>query len=278
MDFLEGVGPELPYLGPAVPFIAIPTTAGTGSEATKNAVLSQHGKHSFKKSFRDDKLIAKQVILDPRLLASCPKTLIAANGMDAITQLMESYTSTNANPFTDSLVRSGLLLAKDALFEWYENGSSATQAQGEMAYAAWLSGITLAQVGLGSVHGLASPLGAFFPIPHGVVCGTLLAEATAINIQAMQQREPNNPGLKRYDDLAEWLTGKQFEAQAVARAALIALLREWVIRLQLPRLSSYQISETDFARIIDNARGSSMKTNPIVLTDDEIRTILSARL
>ncbi len=278
MDFLEGVGPELPYPGPAVPFIAIPTTAGTGSEATKNAVLSQHGKHGFKKSFRDDKLVAKHVILDPRLLASCPKALVAANGMDAITQLMESYTSTNANPFTDSLARSGLLLARGALFEWYENGSSAIQAHGEMAYAAWLSGITLAQVGLGSVHGLASPLGAFFPIPHGVVCGTLLAEATAINIQAMQQREPNNPGLKRYADLAEWLTGKQYEDQATAHAALIARLREWVTRLKLPRLSSYQISQADFSRIIDNARGSSMKSNPIVLTDDEIRAILSARL
>ncbi|VAW89272.1 Alcohol dehydrogenase [hydrothermal vent metagenome] len=278
MDFLEGVGPELPYPGPTVPFIAIPTTAGTGSEATKNAVLSQHGEHSFKKSFRDAKLVAKQVILDPRLLASCPQALIAANGMDAITQLMESYTSTNANPFTDSLARSGLLLAKDALFEWYENGPSATKAHGEMAYAAWLSGVTLAQVGLGSVHGLASPLGAFFPIPHGVVCGTLLAAATAINIQAMQQREPNNPALKRYADLAEWLTGKQFKDQTAAHAALITLLRKWVTRLKLPRLSSYQISETDFPRIIDNARGSSMKTNPIVLTDDEIRAILNARL
>ncbi|MCF6323178.1 MAG: iron-containing alcohol dehydrogenase [Gammaproteobacteria bacterium] len=278
MDFLEGVGPELPYLGPAVPFIAIPTTAGTGSEATKNAVLSQHGQHSFKKSFRDDKLVAKQVILDPRLLASCPKVLIAANGMDAITQLMESYTSTNANPFTDSLARSGLLLAKDALFEWYENGSSATRAHGEMAYAAWLSGITLAQAGLGSVHGLASPLGAFFPIPHGVVCGTLLAEATAINIQAMQQREPNNPALKKYANLAEWLTGKQFAELHDAHTALITRLREWVEQLRLPHLSSYQICEADFTRIIDNARGSSMKTNPVVLTDDEIRAILSARL
>jgi len=278
MDFLEGVGPELPYQGPAVPFIAIPTTAGTGSEATKNAVLSQHGENGFKKSFRDDKLVAEYTILDPRLLASCPQTLIAANGMDAITQLMESYTSIKANPFTDSLARSGLLLAKDALFQWYENGASASKAHGEMAYAAWLSGITLAQVGLGSVHGLASPLGAFFPIPHGVVCGTLLAEATAINIQAMQQREPGNPALKRYANLAEWLTGKQFEDQPDAHAALITLLRSWVAQLKLPRLASYQICEADFTRIIDNARGSSMKTNPIVLTDDEIRAILSARL
>jgi len=278
MDFLEGVGPELSYQGPAVPFIAVPTTAGTGSEATKNAVLSQQGDGGFKKSFRDDKLVAEYTILDPRLLASCPPSLIAANGMDAITQLMESYTSTKANPFTDSLAHSGLLLAKDSLFEWYHNGAAAEAAQGNMAYAAWLSGITLAQVGLGSVHGLASPLGAFFPIPHGVVCGTLLAEATAINIQSMRQREPDNPALKRYAEMAEWLTGRQFDDQSIAHDELINCLRQWVDQLKLPRLSSYNITEADFERIIKNARGSSMKTNPIVLTDDEIRAILSARL
>ena len=277
MDFLEGVGPELSYPGPSTPFIAIPTTAGTGSEATKNAVLSQHGDNGFKKSFRNDKLVAEYTILDPRLLASCPPALIAANGMDAMTQLIESYTSTKANPFTDSLARSGLLLAKDALFEWYDNGATATKAHGEMAYAAWLSGITLAQVGLGSVHGLASPLGAFFPIPHGVVCGTLLAEATAINIQSMQQREPNNPALKKYAEIAEWLTGEQFSEQASAHTALITLLRQWVDQLKLPRLSAYHIHEADFERIIKNARGSSMKTNPIVLTDEEIGAILNAR-
>jgi len=277
MDFLEGIGPELSYQGPTTPFIAIPTTAGTGSEATKNAVLSQHGDNGFKKSFRDDKLVAEYTILDPRLLASCPPALIAANGMDAMTQLIESYTSTKANPFTDSLARSGLLLAKDALFEWYDNGATATKAHGEMAYAAWLSGITLAQVGLGSVHGLASPLGAFFPIPHGVVCGTLLAEATAINIQSMQQREPNNPALKKYAEIAEWLTGEQFSEQASAHTALITLLRQWVDQLKLPRLSVYHIHAADFESIIKNARGSSMKTNPIVLTDEEIGAILNAR-
>jgi len=278
MDFLEGVGPELPYHGPPVPFIAIPTTAGTGSEATKNAVLSQQGENGFKKSFRDDKLVAEYAILDPRLLASCPKSLIAANGMDTITQLMESYTSINANPFTDALAQSGLLLAREALFEWYKDGAAAEQAQSNMAYAAWLSGITLAQVGLGSVHGLASPLGAFFPVPHGVVCGTLLAEATAINIKAMQKREPQNPALKRYAVMAEWLVGKCLADQQSAHAELITQLRSWVDQLELPRLSTYGITSDDFARIISNARGSSMKSNPVVLTDDEIRQVLIARL
>lgn len=278
MDFLEGIGPELPYDGPSVPFIAIPTTAGTGSEATKNSVLSQHGERGFKKSFRDDRLVAEYAILDPRLLATCPAALIAANSMDAITQLIESCTSLNANPFTDALAQSGLLIAKDSLFEWYENGATARQAQANMAYAAWLSGITLAQVGLGSVHGLASPLGAFFPIPHGVVCGTLLAEATAINIEAMLQREPHNPALRKYALIAEWLVGKQFDSQQQAHHALVTCLRNWVTRLALPRLAEYGISENDFERIIQNARGSSMKSNPIVLSNNEIGAILQARL
>ncbi|MDH5379060.1 MAG: iron-containing alcohol dehydrogenase, partial [Gammaproteobacteria bacterium] len=183
-DYLEGVGPELPYEGPAVPFIAVPTTAGTGSEATKNAVLSVQGEDGYKKSFRSDQLIARYAVVDPELLETCPPALIAANGMDALTQLLESYVSTRANPFTDSLALSGLTAVRKGLIEWYEKGASAKEAQTQMAYASLLSGITLAQAGLGSVHGLASPLGAFFPIPHGVACGTLLAEATAVNIQA----------------------------------------------------------------------------------------------
>ncbi|MER2542793.1 MAG: iron-containing alcohol dehydrogenase, partial [Candidatus Accumulibacter phosphatis] len=177
MEHLEGVGPELPYLGPAIPLIAVPTTAGTGSEATKNAVLSVPG--SFKKSFRDDRLVAEWAIVDPDLLAACPPELIAADGLDAFTQLLESFVSTRANPLTDALARSGIMAARAALPALHRQQSAAARAQ--MAYASLLSGICLAQTGLGSVHGLASPLGAFFPIPHGVVCGTLVASATARN-------------------------------------------------------------------------------------------------
>ena len=175
MDHLEGVGPERPYHGPATPFIAVPTTAGTGSEATKNAVLTAPG--GFKKSFRDDKLVAEWAIIDPDLLATCSPALIGADGLDAFTQLLESFVSTRANPMTDALARSGIMAARDALSSLYHAQSAAARAQ--MAYASLLSGICLAQTGLGSVHGLASPLGAFFPIPHGVVCGTLVATATA---------------------------------------------------------------------------------------------------
>ncbi|MDH5300382.1 MAG: iron-containing alcohol dehydrogenase [Gammaproteobacteria bacterium] len=278
MDYLEGVGPELPYHGPSVPFIAVPTTAGTGSEATKNAVLSIQGKAGFKKSFRDDKLVAQYAVLDPDLLSSCPPDLIAANGMDAITQLLESYVSTKANPFTDALALSGLQLARTALFDWYHQGAGAKQAQAEMLYASWLSGITLAQVGLGSVHGLASPLGAFFPIPHGVVCGTLLGAATEINIRALQTREPHNPALQRYAHLAEVLCQQTFSSTPQSLEALVNCLNGWVQQLQLPGLANFGISESDFPHIVKNCRGSSMRTNPIVLTDDEVTQLLRARL
>ena len=278
MDFLEGVGPELEYQGPAVPFIAVPTTAGTGSEATKNAVLSVQGEEGFKKSFRDDKLVAEYAIVDPALLASCQAELIAANGMDALTQLMESYVSTRANVMTDALAISGLRSVRDGLLTWYKKGVSAHDAQDKMAYAAMLSGITLAQVGLGSVHGLASPLGAFYPIPHGIVCGTLVAAATETNINAMLEREPNNPALARYARLGEVLCQKRHGSDEKARHALIALLNDWTETMQLPPLSDYGLKKDQLDKVVAHSRGSSMKTNPIVLTDEEIKQVLEARL
>lgn len=278
MDYLEGVGPELPYDGPSVPFIAVPTTAGTGSEATKNAVLSVQGKNGFKKSFRHDKLVAEYAVIDPELLATCPPALIAANGMDALTQLLESYVSLRSNSFTDALAISGIEAVRDSLLRWYEQGSGARSDHAKMAYAALLSGITLAQVGLGSVHGLASPLGAFFPIPHGVVCGTLIASATQVNIAAMREREPENPALKKYATLAAVLCKRHFNDEAEAWHALVTLLQQWTEALSLPLLSQYGISDNDLDEIVLHARGSSMKTNPVLLTDAEIRAVLAARL
>jgi len=278
MDHLEGVGPEKPYLGPATPFIAVPTTAGTGSEATKNAVLSVQGEHGFKKSFRDDKLVAEYAILDPALLSGCSAEQIAANGMDALTQLLESYLSTKANPFTDSLALSGLTAVNDSLFEWYKKGSDAPQAQEKMLYAAWLSGVTLAQVGLGSVHGLAAPLGAFSPIPHGIACGTLVAEATQLNINAMLSRDKGNPALLRYADIGRLLSGISLQNDEEAQQSLVAQLHEWTDCLQLPRLSQFGLNRDNLAQIVENCRGSSMKTNPIVLTNKEIESLLLSRL
>ncbi|MEQ1816393.1 MAG: iron-containing alcohol dehydrogenase [Nitrosomonas sp.] len=278
MDYLEGVGPELPYEGPSIPFIAVPTTAGTGSEATKNAVLSVQGENGFKKSFRHDKLVAEYAIVDPDLLASCPPSVIAANGMDALTQLLESYVSLKSNAFTDSLAISGLQAARDALIPLYRQEAELAQYREKMAYAALFSGITLAQVGLGSVHGLASPLGAFYPIPHGVVCGTLVASATRINIHSMLAREPDNSALAKYVRVAEILCQKHFSKSAAAFTALIDLLTAWTDELALPRLAHYSLQETAFDKVIANCRGSSMKTNPIILKDEEIRRILLERL
>ncbi|NBQ68983.1 MAG: iron-containing alcohol dehydrogenase [Nitrosomonadaceae bacterium] len=278
MDYLEGVGPELPYQGPAIPLIAVPTTAGTGSEATKNAVLSVQGENGFKKSFRHDKLVAEYAIVDPYLLASCPPGVIAANGMDALTQLLESYVSTKSNAFTDALAISGLQAARDALISLYRQHGDLARHREKMAYAALLSGITLAQVGLGSVHGLASPLGAFYPIPHGAVCGTLVAAATRVNIHSLLAREPNNQALAKYLHVAEILCEKRFIDPETAFNALIDLLTQWTDELALPRLSHYGLQEAGLDKVIANCRGNSMKTNPIVLTDEEVQQILLERL
>ena len=279
MDHLEGVGKNIPYHGPSIPFIAVPTTAGTGSEGTKNSVLSVAGRDGFKKSFRDECLVPEYAVIDPDLLASCPAELVAADGMDAFTQLLESYVSSKANPFIDTLAWSGMLAIKEGLFaSWAGKEPAASQGRGAMAYAALLSGITLAQVGLGSVHGLASPLGAYFPIPHGVVCGTLVAAATEINIKAMQAREPANRALAKYAQVGRMLLDKPELNDADAHAALIELLSQWSEQLNLPRLHAYGIKAEDFPLIVANSRGSSMQTNPIVLTDSEITDILSQRI
>ncbi|HEY3327718.1 MAG TPA: iron-containing alcohol dehydrogenase [Novimethylophilus sp.] len=278
MDYLEGVGPELPYQGPAVPFIAVPTTAGTGSEATRNAVLSVQGEHGFKKSFRHESLVPQYAVLDPRLLATCPRPQIAANGMDALTQLLESYVSLKANPFTDRLAISGIRAVRDGLFEWLDDTPHAAAGRAAMAYAALLSGIALAQVGLGSVHGLAAPLGAFFPIPHGVACGTLVAVCSETNLRALMQRAPDSPALGKYAEVGRVLTQRRSLADEDARAALRELLSSWTRRLDLPRLSAYGMTATDIPRVVANCRGNSMKTNPVVLTDEEVAEILRLRL
>ncbi len=277
MDHLEGVGPELPYAGPSTPFIAVPTTAGTGSEATKNAVLSVQGKDGFKKSFRDEKLVAEVALVDPDLLATCPPMVIAANGMDACTQLLESYVSSRAAPLTDSLAWGGMKAARDGLLALHANAGNAT-ARAQMAYAALVSGITLAQAGLGSVHGLAAPLGAFFPIPHGVACGTLVATATRVNIDAMHTRMANHPALEKYAQVGRLLSRQGQLDQAAAHAALIDTLEAWTRTLQLPTLAHYGVTHADIPRIVTNSRGSSMKTNPVHLEDGEITAIVSARI
>ncbi|MFN4148682.1 MAG: iron-containing alcohol dehydrogenase, partial [Rhodocyclaceae bacterium] len=196
---------------------------------------------------------------------------------DAFTQLLESFVSRRANPLTDALARSGIMAVKEGLLAFYRDPENAA-AREKMAYAALVSGICLANTGLGAVHGLAAPLGAFFPIPHGVACGTLLATTTAMNIEALQAREPASPALPKYAEI-----GRRFAMQKglngdAARAYLLDTLRQWELELDLPRLSACRVTSADFARIVANCRGSSMKTNPVELSDAELTAILAARL
>lgn len=273
MDHLEGVGAGRAYEGPAVPFIAVPTTAGTGSEATKNAVLSRSGPHGFKKSFRDERLVAELAIVDPDLLRGCPKPQIAANGMDAFTQLLEGYTSANANPLTDALAWSGIeAFARGFFAAWRGEEPAAADGRALLCYASLTSGIVLAQAGLGAVHGLASPLGAHFPIPHGVVCGTLVAEATAANVRALRAQAPDHPSLAKYARVAGLL------APAAEGADLADILRDWTARLDLPSLARFGVAEPDIPRIVAESRGGSMKTNPLSLSDAALAGILRRRL
>ena len=276
MDHLEGVGRGIPYGGPAIPFIAVPTTAGTGSEATKNAVLSRRGPEGFKKSFRDEALIARVAVVDPDLLATCPPALMAADGMDAFTQLLESYVSTRSSPFTDALARSGLEAFARGFFDaWGRNDADGLAST---AYASLVSGITLAQTGLGSVHGLASPLGALFPIPHGVVCGTLVAEATEVNIRALEARLPDSPALGKYAGAGALLAGRPDAGRDEALTALVDTLRDWVERLALPRLAEFGMTDADIDTIVAASGGGGMKTNPVVLDDGEVAEVLRRRV
>jgi alcohol dehydrogenase len=188
--------------------------------------------------------------------------------------LLESYVSTRANPFIDALALSGLGYVREGLLDWYEGGEKAAEGRAGMAYAALLSGITLAQVGLGSVHGLAAPLGALFPVPHGVACGATVAAATEINIRALEERDPGSQALAKYAKIGRLLCGKAHREDAEARTLLVQTLKEWTARMRVPPLSAYGISEADLDVIVANCRGSSMKTNPIDLADTEVREIL----
>ena len=280
-DHLEGVGPQLPYPGPAVPLVAVPTTAGTGSEATRNAVISERGQGGWKRSFRDERLVAADAVVDPDLLAGLPRVSIATNGMDALTQLLEAYLSLRAGPVTDALALSGLAAARDGLLAWHQDpeGPGAPAARSRMAYAALLSGICLAHAGLGAVHGLASPLGALLPVPHGAACGATLAAVTAANIGALADREPASPALGRYASLGRLLAGLPAETpDAEARRALVMTLTAWTAALEVPRLRAFGMGEADLPAVVADARGSSMRTNPIVLTDEELGAILQACL
>jgi alcohol dehydrogenase len=280
MDHLAGVGRGVPYLGPAAPFIAVPTTAGTGSEATRNAVLSRQGTGGFKKSFRDDALVAHTALIDPSLLRDTPRDLMAAQGMDAFTQLLESYLSRAATPMTDALAWSGIEAFSDAFLPTIEAGAAGRDdtALAKMAYASMISGITLAHAGLGSVHALAAPLGGLFPIPHGVACGTLLAEAVETNVRLLQQQDPQGVALKKYARVAALLTGRSGDDAADRPGELVAILRDWIGRLEIPRLHEYGIGEADIPALVAGCGGANRERNPARMSDQDVAELLRARL
>lgn len=280
LDHLEDVGKGIAYTGPSLPLIAVPTTAGTGSEATKNAVLSVHGEEGYKKSFRHDCMVAKVALVDPDLLLHCPAHLIAAQGMDAFTQLLESYVSIRANPFTDSLAMGALEpFIEGFVNAWRGGEDKAAQAgRSALAYGALVSGITLAQVGLGSVHGLAQPFGSLFPIPHGVACGTTVAEATAMNINVLRKRKADSPALKKYAWVGRLMAKDASLDDAEAQQALVDGLHQWTRLFEIPRLGAYGVSEDDIDRIVAQSWGNSMKSNPVELTDAEIAEIVRHRI
>ncbi len=192
--------------------------------------------------------------------------------------MLESYVSSRTHPIPDALALAGLEAVRDGLFAWDEGGEGAAAGREKMALAALLSGVCLAQTGLGSVHGLAQPLGSFFPIPHGVVCGTLVAAATRVNIEAMQAREPENPALAKYAIAGRLIGGNPKASDVSARESLLGTLWEWTRLLNPPCLSALGVAEADFAPIVAHSRGSSMKTNPVALSDAEIERILRLRL
>ena len=291
LDHLEGVGRGLPYLGPATPFIAVPTTAGTGSEVTKNAVLSGRlqnaapGTPPFKKSFRDERLVARAVVLDADLLATCPPAVIAGDGMDAVTQLLEAFTATGASPFTDAIARAGLEAAARALPDWHAATvasappESSAAARAAMSWAACCSGIALASAGLGAAHGIVAPLGAAFPVHHGTGCGMLLAATTRANIAALAARTPGSPALASYADAGRILAGDRALTDGQARDALLATLDTWTVALGLPRLRDFGVTPRDLPGLVaESRRMTSMSTNPVILTDEEIGGILAASL
>jgi alcohol dehydrogenase class IV len=281
LDHLEGVGRGVPYPGPALPVVAVPTTAGTGSEATRNAVVTERGPEGYKRSFRDETMVPADAVVDPDLLASAPRSLIAANGLDALTQLLEAYTSQRATPYTDALARAGLVAARDGLVAWHADpeGPAAPAARSGMAYAALLSGVCLANAGLGAVHGFASPLGAQLPIPHGMACGAVLWQVIDANIRALGQRDPESPALGKYADAGRLLADLPSETDAQeASGQLVATLRAWVERLEVPGLSTFGMTAAHIPAVVADSPGSSMRTNPVPLTDAELTAILESAL
>lgn len=269
-DYLEIIGKGRQISQAPVPYIAIPTTSGTGAEVTRNAVLADV-EQQVKVSMRSPLMLPNLAVVDPLLTHSMPPDITAGTGLDALTQLMEAYVSNKANPLTDGICREGLQRAAQSLWKAYKDGSDRT-ARENMSLASLFGGLALANAKLGAVHGFAGPLGGIFSAPHGFICGRLLPFVMEINVKSLRSRAPDSEPLARYDEVARIITGKD-TAQAADGV-------EWVqnlcSQLKVPPLSTFGISQADIPVVVEKSKNaSSMKGNPIRLTDEELTEILN---
>jgi alcohol dehydrogenase class IV len=269
MDYLEVVGKGHPLKLRSAPYVAIPTTAGTGTEVTANAVLDSP-QDRVKVSMRSPYMLPDLALIDPELTYSMPPALTAVTGLDAFTQLLEAFVSHQANPLTDGICREGLRRAADSLERVYRDGRDVT-ARSDMCLASLFGGLALANAKLGAVHGFAGPLGGMYNAPHGALCAALLPFVMEANINALRARGSESPALGRYDEVARLITG-----WPTARAADgIAWVKRLCLHLQVQPLAACSVEKKDFADIVAKARrASSMKGNPIDLTQEELLEIL----
>ncbi len=272
-DYLEVVGLGLPIPFPPAPHIAIPTTAGTGAEATANAVLLSR-EHMVKVSMRSPLMLPALALVDPELSLSMRPEVTASTGLDALTQLLEAFVSKYSNPMTDCLCRDGLARVSRSLLRVFEDGRN-IRAREDMSLAALFSGMALANAKLGAVHGFAAPIGGMFPAPHGAACAALIAHVIEANLAALRERAPESPSLAAYVEAARILTG-----DPSARSSDCAdFVSDLCSRLGLPGLSAYGIKAKDLSVIADKAaKASSMKGNPVELTKAELMDILAKAL
>lgn len=273
IDYLEGVGIKSPN-GSKIPFIAIPTTSGTGSEATKNAVISKTGKNGFKRSLRHDNFVPDVAIVDPELTITCPPEITAYSGMDAFSQLLEAYLSVKANNYTDAVSLSGIESIKESLLPAFLDGKNISARTG-MAYASLLSGIVLTNAGLGIIHGFAASIGGYIDIPHGVVCGTLMSVCNKQTINKLQENDPKNIAIDKYIRVAKIFIEGSHKSKTYLLDKFIEKLEVYSEMFILPKLSSYGI-DSDSIKVI--AGITDNKNNPYVFTKDEMVEILKTRL
>jgi alcohol dehydrogenase class IV len=273
LDFLEIVGKGQSISVPSLPFIAVPTTAGTGSEVTRNAVLGST-EHGIKASLRSLLMLPRIALVDPELTYGLPPSVTASTGLDALTQLIEPYVSVRANPMVDALCVDGIARVAHALRIAFDDAVD-KDARRDMSLASLYGGLALANAGLGVVHGFAAPLGGSWKAPHGALCAAVLPHGMAANIAALRAREPHHPALARYAIIARLLTGKP-DAHAEDGTEWV---RQLCAELNIPGLRAWGISESDLPTVVDKAaQASSMRANTLPLTSDELLAVVTAAL